>query len=219
MNKRRMETKELPLEIKADADSGEVEGYGSVFGNIDLGGDIIAAGAFADSIREKAQLPMLWQHNPGDVRGLWTEMSEDDRGLKLKGQVAMDTTGGRDAAALMRMGALKGLSIGYMTRDSSMDEQTGIRTIKQADLWEVSLVTFPMNPEAQVASVKSVDEIDAMTETDVERRLREEFGVPRQEAKAMIHRLKALGAERKAQDLEAVTTSAALDGLLARLRR
>ena len=82
----------------------------------------------------------------------------------------------------------------------------------------MSLVTFPMNPEAQVASIKSVDEIDAMSETDVERWIREEYGVPRREAKGLIHRLKALGAQRQAEDLEAIRTKSAIERLAARIR-
>lgn len=214
---RMLERKRLPLEVKADPDTGIVEGYGSIFGNVDLGGDVVAKGAFAESLRTRSQVPMLWQHDPSDVRGLWTEMSEDDRGLRMKGQVAVDTTAGRDAVALMRMGAIKGLSIGFMTNDDEYDDKTGVRTIKSADLWEVSLVTFPMNPEAQVASVKSVQEIDEMNEVDAERWMREAFGASRQEAKALIHRLKALGARRQAEEVEAVRTKAALDGLIARL--
>jgi len=146
----------IPLEIKSLSDR-EFEGHGSVFKNIDLGGDIVMPGAFKRSLaqhREAKSLPqMFWMHDPSRVPGKWIEMSEDKKGLSVKGVLA-DTDLGNEIHTLLKMDAVRGLSIGYVTRDQDFDKD-GNRLIKEADLWEVSVVSLPMNPLAQVAHVKS----------------------------------------------------------------
>jgi HK97 family phage prohead protease len=142
----------LTLETKENAPAGTFEGYGAVFGNTDRDGDIVAFGAFADSL--KGRLPaLLWQHNPKEPIGRFDVVREDKKGLYVKGRLSQ-TGRGAEAYELMKMGALDGLSIGFVTREAARNAATGTRTINKADLMEVSLVTFPANELARVASVK-----------------------------------------------------------------
>jgi len=146
----------IPLEVKGLHDR-EFEGHGSIFKNVDLGGDIVVPGAFKRSLEQhksNGSLPALfWMHDPSRVAGKWLEMSEDSVGLKVKGVLA-PTPLGDEIRTLLKMEAVKGLSIGYRTLDHDYDRH-GNRLIKEAELWEVSVVSLPMNPLAQVAHVKS----------------------------------------------------------------
>lgn len=146
----------IPLEVK-NLQSREFDGHGSVFGNEDLGGDVVVPGAFRKSLaehREAGSLPqMFWMHDPAQVAGKWTDMSEDETGLKVKGVLA-DTPLGNEIHTLLKMDAVRGLSIGYRTIAQDWKDD-GTRLIKEAELWEVSVVSLPMNPLAQVAHVKS----------------------------------------------------------------
>lgn len=146
----------VSLEIKSLTDK-EFEGHGSIFKNVDLGGDIVMPGAFKQSLadhKSEGSLPqMFWMHDPSRVPGKWLSMSEDLQGLAVKGVLA-DTELGNEIYTLLKMDAVKGLSIGYTTVDQEFDSQ-GNRLIKQADLWEVSVVSLPMNPKAQIQHVKS----------------------------------------------------------------
>lgn len=167
-----METKFLSLEWKAD-DAGTIEGYGSVFDTVDQGGDIVAPGAFTSSLRAGRKAKMLLQHDPSDVIGVWDEMEEDEKGLRVKGRILTTVRKGAEAHELVKAGALDGLSIGYRTI-KSMD-RNGKRVILQADLWEVSLVTFPMNEMARIDAVKAAE----MTEREMERMLTRDAGLSR----------------------------------------
>lgn len=149
-----MESKEFRLDVKAIGDEGLFEGYAAVFGNVDLGGDVIEPGAFKKTLSENPRIPILWQHDPKEPIGVTLEAREDAKGLLVKGQLNLETTKGREAYALLKQGALRGLSIGY---DAVKEVWEGsIRRLKEIRLWEWSLVTFPMNPAAQVVAVKSV---------------------------------------------------------------
>lgn len=153
--------KTFAAEFKAveDGEAGEIEGYGSVFGNVDSYGDIIAKGAFAADIKEGKMPVMLWQHDSRQPIGIYTEISEDKKGLKLKGQINLETQQGREAYALLKQGALKGMSIGFNTRKSSFDEVEKTRTLTDLELWEVSIVTFPANDRANVEGVKGQEDL------------------------------------------------------------
>jgi HK97 family phage prohead protease len=146
----------IPLQIKALSE-GEFEGHGSIFGNEDLGGDVVMPGAFKRTLakhRKSGSLPqMFWMHDPSRVPGKWLSMSEDDDGLKVKGVLA-DTPLGNEIRTLLQMDAVKGLSIGYSVTDDDWDKD-GRRLLKDVELWEVSVVSLPMNPLAQVAHAKS----------------------------------------------------------------
>lgn len=146
----------VPFELKAVND-GEIEGYGSTFGNVDLGGDVVMPGAFARTIAKHAEegtMPkMLWGHDAhGLPIGAWEEIKEDRRGLYLKGRLA-DTQMGRDVRTLAKMRAVDRMSIGYSIVDAEI-RKDGALMLKELDLWEVSIVNFPMNPEAAIVAAK-----------------------------------------------------------------
>ena len=133
---------------------------------------------------------MLWQHRQSEPIGVYTRMEEDSVGLKVSGQLALKTARGAEAYELMKMGALSGMSIGYRSRDDSYDRVTGVRTLKKVDLIELSLVTFPMNDASRVASVKTIEELDSLSE--IERHLRDVCGMSKSEALAMVSRVKSV---------------------------
>jgi HK97 family phage prohead protease len=145
----------VPFEIKSLA-AREFEGYGSTFGNVDLGGDVVIPGAFAKTLkahRGNGTLPaMFWMHQPDKVPGKWLDMSEDSSGLYVKGVLA-PTPLGDEIHALLKMEAVRGLSIGYQVEDDAYDK-AGNRLLKEIDLWEVSPVSLAMNPLAQVTHAK-----------------------------------------------------------------
>lgn len=178
----------VPFEIKA-VEGHKITGYGAVTGNVDLGGDIIIPGAFkrtiADHYDNGTRPKMLWQHDPTQPIGVWTSLEEDGNGLSVEGEIA-DTQLGKDARILAKMKALGGMSIGYSFRsrdDFDFDKQ-GNRLLKQIDVHEVSLVTFPMNPEAVIQTVKS----QFPDPRSMERHLRER-GCSQKAAKEVIHLL------------------------------
>lgn len=129
-----------------------IEGYASLFGISDQGGDTVGAGAYAASLKalaaERRRVKMLWQHDPGQPIGVWDEVREDARGLYVKGRLLTEVARGREAMALLEAGAIDGLSIGYRTVRARKDDK-GRRLLSELELWEVSLVTFPMLPGAR----------------------------------------------------------------------
>ena len=138
-----------------DAD-GTVEGYASLFGEIDQARDMVMRGAFADTLAARGlrRIPMLFQHDPSEPVGIWLELREDHRGLFARGRLIPDVTRGRELLSLLRAGAIDGLSIGFRTAKARIDPRTRIRRLYAVDLWEVSIVTFPMLTGARVRSVK-----------------------------------------------------------------
>jgi HK97 family phage prohead protease len=149
----------LELDTKAVTAEGEFEGYGSIFNNEDLGRDVMVAGAFTKSLarRPAGKVKMLRQHYTDDPIGIWLDLAEDSKGLKGRGKLILDTVKGRETHALMRAGALDGLSIGYRTLKDRFDRTKGIRYLEEVDLVEISVVTFPANPKAVVSAVKQND--------------------------------------------------------------
>ena len=131
-----------------------IEGYASLFGLRDQGGDRVAAGAYARSLKrlaaEARPVRMLWQHDPAQPIGVWDEVREDARGLWVRGRLLDGVARAREAATLLAAGALDGLSIGYRTVRAEKAADGG-RLLTEIELWEVSLVTFPMLTEARVA--------------------------------------------------------------------
>lgn len=129
-----------------------IEGYASVFWAPDHGDDVVAKGAFAESLALKPppRVAMLHQHDPDAVIGVWDEVKEDERGLFVRGRISPETPTGRLCAALVRTGALDGLSIGFRTRRARSDPERKLRVLTEIDLWEVSLVTFPLLPGARL---------------------------------------------------------------------
>lgn len=188
------EVRSYVLSIKATGDDGSIEGYGSVFGVKDSYDDVIASGAFQASLaahKAAGTMPaMLWQHEPDEPIGIWTEMVEDAKGLRIKGRLALETTRGKEAHALLKMGALNGLSIGFVSKQWAYDRDTDVRTLTEIDLWEVSLVTFPSNGKARITNVKAADEMAAPK--DAERILRD-AGFSKQDATAFVSRVMRMG--------------------------
>jgi len=154
--KLQLETKLAGLALDQVDNDGSFSGYASLFGEVDLGRDIIEPGAFAKSLKARGTsgIRMLWQHDANEPIGVWTLIREDARGLYVEGRLAKGVPRARDALELMRARALDGLSIGFRTVRARKEAQTGIRRIIEADLWEISVVTFPMQPAARIASVK-----------------------------------------------------------------
>ncbi len=173
----------------ADADAnarGEFVGYASTFGNVDLGGDIVERGAFANTLQQRkaGDVAMLWGHDVRQVPiGRWLDMREDDRGLQVRGQLTLDIPRAREVHAALKEGTVKGLSIGYRIPPGGAEPDKGgrVRRIKAVDLFEVSVVTFPMNTRAQVARVKGAD----MTIREFEAFLRDAGGFSAAAAKAI----------------------------------
>ena len=180
-----MDKKTAPvLELKSLKDSGEFSGYGSTFGGEpDAYGDVIAAGAYTDSLaahKAKGTMPKLfWQHNSGEPIGKWTGASEDDHGLLMEGKLNMDVQRGREAYALLKAGDIDGLSIGYRIKEYSVDMDTGVWTLEKLDLIEVSIVSVGANENAVVSSVKAAKAAhDLMEKLKAGDRLTErEFGL------------------------------------------
>lgn len=140
------------------SDGAVISGYASLFGRKDQGGDVVQTGAYAASLRRLndggRRVKMLWQHDPAQPIGIWDEVREDAKGLWVRGRLLPEVAKGREAAALLAAGAIDGLSIGYRTVRAERDGK-GQRLLQELELWEVSLVTFPMLPEARVGAKAS----------------------------------------------------------------
>ncbi|MGY3437279.1 MULTISPECIES: HK97 family phage prohead protease [unclassified Marinovum] len=166
-----LETKFARFDSSLSVTEGHViEGYASLFGACDQGGDVVAKGAYAASLKQlakdKRHVRMLWQHDPAQPIGVWDEVREDGRGLYVKGRILEAVEKGREAVALLAAGAIDGLSIGYRTKravNSDKGPNMGKRLLQELELWEVSLVTFPMLPSARVAA-KGVSPDDTLRE-------------------------------------------------------
>ncbi|KRW96311.1 HK97 family phage prohead protease [Paracoccus sp. MKU1] len=154
-------SKDYGLELKYAAggsllaEGTRIEGYASLFGLADQGGDVVVRGAYAASLKRLAargdRARMLWQHDPARPIGVWEEIREDEKGLWVKGRLLPEIAQAREAAALVAAGAIDGLSIGYRTIAAERDGK-GRRLLSEVELWEVSLVTFPMLAEAKVGT-------------------------------------------------------------------
>jgi len=148
------------MEIKALASDGEFEGYGSTFGGEpDSYGDVIAKGAFAESLdghkAAKSMPKLFWQHDSHEPIGKWLGAKEDDTGLLMHGKLNMGVQRGKEAYSLLKDGDVDGLSIGYRVQKHSVDDDTGVWTLEKLDLLEVSIVSIGANSHATVASVKA----------------------------------------------------------------
>lgn len=197
-----LRTRDFAFEVKAIQEDGTFTGYGSVFGVVDSYGEIVAPGAFLDSLavhKTKGTMPaLLWQHRSSEPLGVFTSMEEDSIGLKVSGQIALKTQRGAEAYELLKMKAISGLSIGFIPRDESRDKATGITTLKRVDLWETSLVTFPANDAARVQGIKSIEEINDIR--TLEKFLRDSGNYSNREAMAIISKAKSLSQSDSVED-------------------
>lgn len=153
-NSKELETKFCQFDGEISVtDGAEIAGYASLFNAKDNGGDVVQKGAYAASLRRLSnaggKVKMLWQHDPMQPIGVWDEIFEDDKGLFVKGRLIPEVRAGREALALLQAGAIDGLSIGYCTVRAEKSSKG--RLLHEVELWEVSMVTFPMLPEARVA--------------------------------------------------------------------
>lgn len=179
------ERKFVALALDEVEPDGVFSGYASLFGRVDLGKDIVEKGAFAASLKARgpAGIRMLFQHDPAEPIGVWTDIREDERGLFVRGRLTKDVARSREVLSLLRGGALDGLSIGFRPVRAKSDPRTGVRRILEADLWEISVVTFPMLPDARIDTVKGRR---LPTVREFESWLTRDAGLTRGEARGVI---------------------------------
>lgn len=206
-----MHTKSVAFELKREPDQdGTIEGYASVFDVVDNGMDVISRGAFRKSLGSGRKVRMLWQHDMSQPIGVWDEVEEDERGLRVRGRISKEVGKGAEAIALYRMGAMDSLSIGYRTVQASAEGSGRVRRLDEVELWEISAVTIPMLDGAR-ASVKSIRTI-----REFEKALRD-AGFSKTEAKAVAaDGFKGLADHR--DDVEVEPDNVALKALHDRIR-
>ncbi len=182
---------DVPFQIKAVSDDGLFSGYGSVFGVIDSYNEVVAPGAFTKSLQRRTP-SLLWQHRSSEPIGVYTSIREDQTGLYVEGKLALKTARGAEAYELLKMGAISGLSIGFLVKlfEYINNGEEKVRRLTEIDLWEVSLVTFPANESARISGVKSIETIESLA--DAEAFLRDAGGLSRREATALVSRIKSL---------------------------
>src|SRR3954452_4272874 len=156
----------LPMSLVSLSGDGAVEGYASLFGEVDQARDMVMPGAFAQTLKQRGlrKIPMLFQHDPAEPVGVWLEIAEDFRGLRARGRLIPDVMRAKELLALIRAGAIDGLSIGYRTVRGQIDPKTRVRRLYQVDLWEISIVTFPLLNGARVAAVKQAPKLSRLRE-------------------------------------------------------
>ena len=152
-----LEVKFSPAAQPTVSSDGAFAGYATLFGRPDLSGDVVAPGAFTASLAKKGAeaVKLLYQHDPAEPIGRFLTIAEDARGLFVRGRLSAETRRAREVMALMREGVLDGLSIGFRTVRARTDRKSGHRVLMELDLWEISIVTFPMLPEARVRAAKA----------------------------------------------------------------
>lgn len=196
------ESKFTALDLKSVAANGTFEGYASLFNREDLGGDVVLSGAFRETLATRGAkgVRMLFQHSPSEPIGVWLSLAEDHKGLRATGRLMPDVARSREVLSLMRAGAIDGLSIGFKVVRSRRDRPSGQRRLEKVDLWEISVVTFPMLPGARVSALKAHPFSGHIpTERELERWLMQDAGLSRSEARALMRSgLKGLAAMRDA---------------------
>lgn len=211
-----MNRKSFNLKIKAVQEDGFFSGYGAVFGNVDWYNDVILPGAFAKSLEKWAEKnkmpPVLWNHNDGEPIGVYTNIYEDEKGLFVEGRLLIDDVPrAKSTHALLKAGAIDGLSIGYKTKKANQ-QTNGIRELIELDLGEISIVTMPANEESLITSVKSkLEEGELPTLPEFEKLLRES-GFSKSQATAIAGKgLRHLLSESEDEKLQAKSISNALN--------
>lgn len=183
------ETKNCAQVLKEVAADGTFEGYASLFNKEDLGRDVVMPGAFKASLAQRGPtgIKLLFQHDPAQPVGVWLKIYEDARGLFVRGRLMTEIAKAREVLSLLRAGAMDGLSIGFRAVKGARDGRTGVRRLLEVDLWEISIVTFPMLPDARVVSVKERRFAgQAPSEREFERWLTQDAGFTRSEARALM---------------------------------
>ncbi len=183
------ELKFTALDLTEAAVDGIFEGYASVFDTPDLARDVVVSGAFRESlkVRGAAGVRMLYQHDSNQPIGVWDRITEDHRGLKVRGRLTLEVERAREVLWLLRAGALDGLSIGFKAVRARRDAKSGLRRIEHIDLWEISVVTFPMQTSARISGVKASPFGGALpTHRQFERWLVRDAGLTRSQARALM---------------------------------
>lgn len=207
MQKKYLSIEQCLIKLAKDGlKEGEFEGYASTFGNEDSYGDVVLPGAFKSSVGKS--IPMLHSHDPSKIIGIWKQMIEDDKGLKVRGEFTPGNSLADDTRASLKHGALSGMSIGFRIPKggAEWDEDTDTRLLKSVDLVEISLVSMPANDQAQITTVKSseftaaIEAIESLR--DAERILRD-AGFSKSAALAFVSRVSKVEPQRDADgDLE-----------------
>ena len=212
-----MNKRSFNLEIKAVQEDGFFSGYGAVFGNLDWYNDIILPGAFKQTLTDWAAKgkypPVLWNHSTNEPIGVYTKMVEDEKGLYVEGKLLInDVPRAKSTHALLKAGAIDGMSIGYRTIKSSYNENTDVRELIQLGLDEISIVTMPANEKSTVTSVKSkLEDGELPTLPEFEKFLRES-GFSKSQATAIAgNGLRHLLSESEDEKLQAKSISNALN--------
>lgn len=208
-------TKFTPTDI--DPRTGSFVGLASKFGNEDLGGDIVAKGAFADTLKQRdpRRCKMLYEHDHLQPVGVWEDLRETSDGLLATGKLLLPDQNGRgglrkaeEVYTLMREGVIDGLSIGYRVEKATQDRSNpSIRILEKVDLREISVVLFPMNEEAVIQSVKSDLPIDSDFVREFERLLMQDAGLTRSKARQIIGGYKSLISAKQDAGGDEVATS------------
>jgi len=183
------ETKFAPIEIDSIKLNGKFSGYASVFDTVDQGNDAVLKGAFLNSLKKRkpSAIRMLFQHDPDQPIGVWTKIIEDKKGLYVEGTITRGVRRSEEILELMRAGAVDGLSIGFKTKRARTSPVTKVRNILEAELWEISVVTFPLLDEARIETVKSADITNGLpTIREFERWLTRDAGLSRRDARLVI---------------------------------
>ena len=213
----------VQLDFKSMGEDGRFEGYASLFNREDLSRDVVIPGAFTDTLRERGAegVKMLFQHDPSQPIGVWRTLEQDAKGLKCTGRLLTEVQRAHEVIALMRAGVLDGLSIGFRVVQAVRDRRKGLRYLKKVDLWEISVVTFPMQPAARIfASGTNPFAGGTPSEREFERWLTRDAGLSRRQARlliaegfrAMTRKLDA--ADTKPSETRAAQTIAAATRLL-----
>ncbi len=185
------EIKSFPFKLDALNDAGEFSGYASTFGAVDLGGDVVEKGAYTKTLKEsRGRIPILDHHDPTRQIGWNVQAHEDERGLFVRGLLDLNVRAARERQSLMKMaqsiGGRTGLSIGFRTIKEEPDrKRPNIRRLKEVQLIEYSVVTFPMNPQAGVVSVKAKEQL-------IGQFLLNAVGLDEQQTQLAINNLKSL---------------------------
>jgi len=207
---------EVPFNLKNLEEDGTFKGYGAIFGNLDSYRDVIRPGAFQKTLKKGGRngngVAMLLQHGRSDNTpiGIWTDLEEDEKGLKVTGKIAMDVQRGKETHSLMKMQALRGLSIGYdFFRDAKgnikkgaieRDADKNITYLNEIELWEISPVTFPANTRATITGIKDIGIEDATTVRELESILRD-AGYSKSTARTVISKLRKLLVKEPDEDI------------------
>ncbi len=200
-----------PLEIKSVSADGTFEGYASLFNREDMGRDVILPGAFTESLKKRSAngIKLLYQHDPAEPIGVWEHIREDAKGLYARGRLLLSVSRAREVHALLEAGALDGLSIGFKAISARREAKTSIRRISKVDLWEISVVTFPMMPEARITSLgKRLAAPYARSAREFERWLTTDGHFTQNEARAFLsHGLRGLHALSAANGTTRLSTA------------